>query len=437
MKERNKNVQNDSAFEYAFEEVPQNKRKNLLSLMIVLAGYPIALSNFVVGGAVGVGLSFSNAILALLFGNLLLISLVILTGLIAFKTGLSTAFLSKRAFGKVGSYLFSIMLALSAVTWVSLNGDIFSRLVKSTFEWWFIPVPVTAVIVIMMWLLSAYRGYKGLAFVSYLGVPAALILSFYGVYKVAVTTDGFSGVLSYVPNAPITFTAATASIVGGWIFGATVTPDVCRFAKRKLHVFIAGLIAFIVGCFAFQLSGALIAISTGEGDFTLAMAALGMGIVAFFTAVFCLWTTQDNNIYGASLALQNIIKDSPYYGKIKHKHVAVLIAGLAAIFAASGIYEHIMPITQFLSFLIAPVPGIIIAEEYFVKKPKQHIYFNKTAIIAWILGGFSGYIALKFNFLIPPFVGIIVAAVSFILLEKLIKTEVKIETMPTEKASSN
>src|SRR5699024_4668184 len=121
--------------------------KNLLSLMIVLAGYPIALSNFVVGGAVGVGLSFSNAILALLFGNLLLISLVILTGLIAFKTGLSTAFLSKRAFGKVGSYLFSIMLALSAVTWVSLNGDIFSRLVKSTFEWWFIPVPVTAVIV--------------------------------------------------------------------------------------------------------------------------------------------------------------------------------------------------------------------------------------------------------------------------------------------------
>lgn len=428
LKENHELVQNDSAYEYAFEEVPQDKRKNLLSLTIVLAGYPIALSNFVVGGAVGVGLSISNAIIALLFGNLILISLVIFTGLLAFKTGLSTAFLSKRAFGKIGSYIFSIMLAISAVTWVALNGDIFSRLIKSTFGWWPLPVWITAVIVITMWLFSAYQGYKGLAFVSYLGVPAALILSFYGVYKVAITTEGFSGVASYVPNAPITFTAATASIVGGWIFGATITPDVCRFAKCKSHVIIAGLFAFIIGCFSFQFSGALIAISTGEGDFTLAMSALGIGIVAFFSAVFCLWTTQDNNIYGASLALQNIIKDSSLYGKVKHKHIALMIAGLAAVLAASGIYEQIIPITQFLSFLIAPVPGIIIAEEFFVKKPKPNVLLNKTAIFAWVVGGLSGYLSLKFNFFISPLVGIIVAATAFIILEKLLKREVKIET---------
>lgn len=430
-------VENDSAYEYAFEEVPENKRKSLLSLTIVLAGYPIALSNFVVGGAVGVGLSMSNAMIALLFGNLILISLVILTGLLAFRTGLSTAFLSKRSFGKIGSYIFSVMLAISAVTWVALNGDIFSRLIKSTFSWWPLPVSITAVLVIIMWLFSAYQGYKGLAFVSYLGVPAALILSFYGVYKVAVTTGGFSGVASYVPSAPITFTAATASIVGGWIFGATITPDVCRFAKRQSHVIISGLFAFTIGCFAFQLSGALIAISTGEGDFTLAMSALGIGIVAFFSAVFCLWTTQDNNIYGASLALQNIIKDSSLYGKVKHKHIALTIAGLAAIFAASGIYEQIMPITQFLSFLIAPVPGIIIAEEFFVKKPKPTVLLNKTAIFAWIVGGVSGYVSLKFNFFISPLVGIIAAATVFILLEKVVKKAEKPEIPPLDIPNEN
>lgn len=433
MPEKTDNIQQDAAFEYAFEEVPMDKRKNLLSLTVVLAGYPIALSNFVIGGAVGVGLSYSNAIIALLVGNLILISLVILTGLLAFKTGLSTAFLSKRAFGKSGSHIFSILLALSAVTWVSLNGDIFSRLIKSTFAWWPLPVSITAVIVILMWLLSAYRGYKGLAFVSYLGVPAALILSFYGVYKVAVSTDGFSGVASYIPNSPITFTAATASIVGGWVFGATITPDVCRFAKSKLHVVIAGLFAFIVGCFGFQFSGALIAISTGEGDFTLAMTALGIGIVAFFAAVFCLWTTQDNNIYGASLALQNIIKDSKFYGKIKHKHVALTIAGLAAIFAAGGIYSYIMPIIQFLSLLIPPVPGIIIAQEFFVKKSKMNVLLNKTAMIAWLVGGVFSYLSLKFNFFIPPLVGILTAAISFIVLEKLVKREMEFESTTNSK----
>jgi len=419
----NQNQQGESAYEYAFEEVPKDKRKKLINLAIVLAGYPIALSNFVVGGEVGAGLTFSNAIIALLFGNLLLIALVILTGLIAFKTGLSTAFLSKRAFGKVGSYIFSIMLALSSITWVSLNGDIFSRLIKSTFDWWPIPVSLTAVIVIIMWLFSAYRGYKGLAIVSYLGVPAALILSAYGVYKVGITTNGFADVTKYVPSAPISFTAATASVVGGWIFGVTITPDVCRFAKRKLHVIIAGLFAFVVGCFAFQFSGALIAISTGEGDFTVAMSALGIGLVAFFTAVFCLWTTQDNNIYGGSLALQNIIKDSSFHGKIKHKHIALFIAGLAALFAASGVYEYILPITQALSYLIVPVPGIVIAEEFFVKKTKSNVILNKTALFSWAIGGISGYLSLTFNFFVPPFVAIIAAGIAFITLEKLVKKE--------------
>src|SRR5699024_3278566 len=225
-----------------------------------------------------------------------------------------------------------------------------------------------------------------LAIVSYLGVPAALILSAYGVYKVGITTNGFADVTKYVPSAPISFTAATASVVGGWIFGVTITPDVCRFAKRKLHVIIAGLFAFVVGCFAFQFSGALIAISTGEGDFTVAMSALGIGLVAFFTAVFCLWTTQDNNIYGGSLALQNIIKDSSFHGKIKHKHIALFIAGLAALFAASGVYEYILPITQALSYLIVPVPGIVIAEEFFVKKTKSNVILNKTALFSWAIG---------------------------------------------------
>src|SRR5699024_9969498 len=93
----------DEAYEYAFEEVPKNKRRNLLSLIIVLGGYPIALSNFVIGGTVGVGLSFKNAITTLIIGNGILISIVILTGILAYQTGLSSSMLSRNSFGKSGS----------------------------------------------------------------------------------------------------------------------------------------------------------------------------------------------------------------------------------------------------------------------------------------------------------------------------------------------
>ncbi|WP_373281956.1 cytosine permease [Compostibacillus humi] len=306
------------------------------------------------------------------------------------------------------------MLAISAVTWVSLNGDIFSRLINSTFSWWPLPISITAVLVIYMWMLSAINGYKGLEFISMLGVPAAIVLSFVGVISVGRSADGFSGVFQYVPSEPITFTTATASIVGGWVFGATITPDVCRFAKSKSHVVIAGLVAFLIGCFSFQFAGALIAISTGQGDFTLAMTALGLGLVAFFTAVFCLWTTQDNNIYGASLALQNVIKDTKYYGKIKHKHIAFTIATLGAVFAAGGIFNIIMPIIQFLSLLIPPVPGVIMAEEWFIKKPKHSFVVNHRAIIAWLIGGILGFISLRTGFFVPPIIGMFSAGIAYL-----------------------
>lgn len=65
----------DEAYEGAFGAIPDSQRKSLLSLTFVLAGYPIALSNFVVGGAVGVGMTFKNALVTLLVGDGFLVPL--------------------------------------------------------------------------------------------------------------------------------------------------------------------------------------------------------------------------------------------------------------------------------------------------------------------------------------------------------------------------
>lgn len=420
MEEESKKVEQSSdVYENAFSSVPESKRKALLSLTAVLAGYPIALSNFVIGGAVGVGMTFNKALLALAIGNGILIAIVIITGLMAYETGLSTAFLSRRAFGKNGSSVFSLLLVISSMTWISLNADIFARLIKTTFPWWPIGIPITAVIVILIWMQSAIRGYKGLEFISFIGVPSALIMSLVGVAAAFNVTNGFSMITTYTPENPLSFTAATASIVGGWVFGATITPDVCRFAKSKRDVIIASLVAFIVGCFGLQLAGALVALATGEGDFVLAMAKLGLAGVAFVAAIFCLWTTQDNNIYGASLAIQNILKETSAKGKVSHKQVALVISAISAIFAALGIYKHILPIIQFLSVLIPPVPGLLAAEYYFIKNSKENVTTNWLAIIAWILGGIAGYASLKANFFISPVIGMVIAFSFYIILSKL------------------
>lgn len=421
----NENKEEKNVYEHAFERVPNHKRKSLISLMIVLTGFPLTLLNFVYGGQVGVGLTLTQAIIVLLVGNAILLSVVILTGIIAYKTGLSTAFLSNRAFGKVGSHIFSLLLAGSAVTFVALNGDIFARMIKGTFQSWPIPVSITAAIVIFVWLFSAAIGYKGLFIISSLGVPAALFLCGYGVYAAAVETNGFEGLTSYIPSAPMSFSAATAAIVGGFIFGSSITPDVLRYAKRKKHVVIAGFTAFFLGCFCLQLGGAVVAITTGEGDFTVAMGSLGLGFVAFIASLFAVWTTQDNNIYSASLATQNIVKDTKLYGKVKHRHIVIGLGIIAALLAAGGIYEYVLPIIQSLSLLIPPVVGMIIAEEFFVKKPKSNFKMNKTAMIAWIVASIASYISLSMNFFVPPAIGILIAVILYTSMEKLRSKELK------------
>lgn len=158
------------------------------------------------------------------------------------------------------------------------------------------------------------------------------------------------------------------------------------------------------------------------------MAALGLSLIAFISAIFCLWTTQDNNIYGASLAIQNVLDGTRFKGKVEHKHIALMIAGLAAVFAAFGIFSYILPIITFLSLLIPPVPGLIIAEEFFIKNSKAKKNVNPLAIISWIIAGVASYISLKANWFVPPVIGFVTSVVVYTILAKLFDDKIKMST---------
>ena len=166
-------------------------------------------------------------------GNFLLIIVATLLGIIAARTGLTTSVLARKSMGGRSSAILSFLLALSAVNWIAVNADTFARLIDSTFSWWPIPIGITAIIVVALWAQSAIRGVKGLEFVSWLGVPCAVLLTIacaIAIGKVA----GYEQVFHYMPaaEAQITFAAGSTSFAGAWIFGCIVTPDVTRYAKR-------------------------------------------------------------------------------------------------------------------------------------------------------------------------------------------------------------
>ena len=414
-----------SEVEYAFDEVPASARKKMGTILVILTGYTISLSNFVTGATVGFKMPFKDAVLACATGNILLILVATLLGIISCQTGLTTSVLARKSMGARSSSILSLLLALSAVNWIAVNADTFSKLILSNFSWWPIPVSITAILVVAIWAQSAIRGVKGLEFVSWLGTPCAVLLTIVCAIAIGKSAGGYDAVFTYVPTSDvqISFAAGSTSFVGAWIFGCIVSPDVCRYAKKPSHVAVGAPIAVAVGLFGLEVIGIMTAQATGDSGFVAATAALGVGILVFICAIFCVWTTQDNNIYSAGLALQNVLKDTKLEGKVKHAWFAIGIAAAAAIFAAVGATKYLLPVVQTLSILLPPIPGMMIAEHFFVKNSKEEKPINWIAMISWVIGTVVGKICLMNNFLIPAIVSMALTFICYIILSKALDSK--------------
>ena len=354
-------------------------------------------------------MSFSGTVWSIVVGNAILALVAVMVGIIGAKSGKTTLVLARNFLGKRSSAIMSVLIALSAVNWIAVNADTFANMILTNFKWWPLPVWLTAIIVVAIWAQSAIRGVKGLEIVSWLGAPAAVILAIASFIAIGTKT-GFGTVIHYVPGeGQLTFAAGSTSIVGAWIFGCIVTPDVTRYAKNGKHVSLAAPIAVYVGLAMIELVGAMTAQATGNSSFVAATAALGLGILVFVCAIFCVWTTQDNNIYSASLSLQNIFVDTKLEGKVKHAWLAIIVAALAAIFAAVGAVKYLLPIVKALSVLLPPIPAMMIAEQWCVKNSKENQTINWVGIVSWAIATVIGQICVNRNFLIPAVVSMVVA----------------------------
>ena len=378
--EKSKVVSEQGKYEYAFEAVPDSERKSGWGMFLVLAGYPIAVSNFVTGAAIGYQMTFADALLSIIVGDAFLIFIAVSTGIISFETGLSTSFLSRTVFGRKGSAIFSLLLVMSSITWIGINGDTFAQMVIANF-------PGCLVVFVLM----------------------------------GVSYGGYGVVLSYEPDpaSTMSFAEAAASIVGSWVFGCLITPDVCRFGRSKRDVVAAGIGAFTVGLFCLQVVGVIVAQIARNGDFSAATAAIGLGFLVMACTLVCLCTTQDNNIYGAGLAAQNVLDATRLRGRVTHSQIAFVVTALAAAFAACGALQWLLPIIQFLSVLMAPIPAMMVAERYLVRRSKLRVEVNPTAIACWLLGGVVGQACLSAEFFVSPIVSYAATVVFYVVLSRL------------------
>ena len=400
------------ADDYATCEVPSDARRSLLTIGLNMMGGPICVAAILLGSSLAQSLNMQDCMKAVLVGGGVLAVYGGLLGSIGCRRGLASGMLIRETFGQGGVILLGAIVTISLGGWYAVQTAMFGDIINTLFpSGGLITNPkVAAAWGGLLMLTTAFYGFRGLSLLSLISVPLLVVLTTLGVWRVTSGHDVFA----FTPTTPGSISSVITMLIGAFSVGATITADVTRFSRTGGESWIACVAAYLVTNAFMLLSGAAIAMATGSGDLLAAMVALGMGLPAFFILMAGQWTTNDDNLYSASLAVTAALPQVS-------KSTVVLVIGLSAtLLATLGVSALFVPFLMTLGLAIPPIGGVLIADQLIVKPRTQR---EKPATgIAFLSWGFG----IAAGFFVPvgvPALTAIGAAIGIFILLSLIQSK--------------
>ena len=396
--------------DYPLTEVPKNKRKGFISIVIVLLGFTFFTSTMWAGGALGQAFSFAELFAAIIIGNLLLGVYAASLSYIAAKSGLNTALMGRFCFGELGSKLSDFILGFTQIGWYAWGAATIAIVLVKTLglsDVWEAPLMVFFG---FAFCITAIVGYKGLELLSKFAVPAMMIFIFISLYKGLVDIGGFDVLLNSEGNGEISFAAAITLVIGTFVSGGTQATNWSRFADSPKTAVIATLVAFFIGNGLMISTGALGSLIYQQADIVDVMLAQGFVMIAVLMLFLNIWTTQDNTIYNFAVAGCDLMRTE--------KRLLVTLGGAAigVILAVGGIYNMLIPFLVLLGTFIPPIGGVIMSDFWVKHRGSYPLIseakipdFNWAGLIAYALGSLLAYISP----VLPPVFGVITAALTY------------------------
>jgi cytosine permease len=376
----------DKGFAGDFEtsEVPLEQRRSLFTIGLNMMGGPICVAALLLGSSLAQSLTLRDCIVAVVCGGIVLSGYGGLLGLVGTRRGLASGMLVRETFGQGGAILLGAVVAISLGGWYAVQTAMFGDVIATLFPLGgFLTNPkVASVWGGLLMLSTALFGFRGLSILSLVSVPLLVILTVFGVWRVISGHD----VLAFTPPTPGSISTIVTMLIGAFSVGATITADVTRFSRNARESWIACVAAYLVTNAFMLLSGAAIAMATGSGDLLAAMVALGMGLPALFILIAGQWTTNDDNLYSASLAI------TAAFPKVSKSSVVVVIGVTATVLATLGFSNLFVPFLMTLGVTIPPIGGVLIADQLVVRPRTQRKgAATALAFLSWAAGIFAGY----------------------------------------------
>lgn len=284
--------------DYSMEAVPESARKGFRSMFFVMLGFTFFSASMSVGAKLGNGLDLNGFAAACVIGGVILSAYCGILAYIGSDTGMSMDLLCRRAFGKKGSYLSSLVLGLTQIGWFGVGVAMFSI---PTAELLGINKWVLTIVAGLLMTITAATGMKALEIVSTISVPLIVILGVYSMVTAAADGGGLAAVFNQSVGS-ITLFTGVGYVIGSFISGGTATPNFIRFAKNNKVAVWTTVIAFFLGNTLMFCFGAIGGAFTGKDDIFYVMIAQGLAISNITNARMKI-ATCISGVIGTALAI--------------------------------------------------------------------------------------------------------------------------------------
>lgn len=343
--------------DYELGTVPASERKGWLPIAGIWIAIGIDLSGTIMGVQLGNGLPFGEALSATILGSVLLGLLAMACTWVGAATGLTSAMLSRAVFGRVGGRVIAIAMAISSLGWFGVQTGFFAdnaRIAVDELAGVDLPVHLFTVIGGVLMILTALWGYRSIQRLSSWAVPLLIALLLLAVV-LAFVQFGTGDLFAEVP-AQFSFGGAVSLVMGIFVFGVIISPDIARWAKTPKQAMVAGFVGFFIGNSLIVIVALVLSRVMGVEDLMRMFFILGLGAIALVVLTLAQWTTNTNNLYSAALNL------SVVFTRVSRRTLT-LVGGAIAIGAAlAGIYDAFIPFLSVMGTFIAPYGGVYLAD---------------------------------------------------------------------------
>lgn len=381
--------------DHSREPVPVEEAVSGWRVAMVIIGFAITLPLMITGSQVGLAMGLRNALTAFAVGGLVLTVIGSATAVVATSARLSTYKILEFAFGRWGAKIVSGVLALTLFGWYGVTAELFGRALSGAaadiygFDF---PVILGTVVGSILMVAVTVFGFKALDRLSLLAVPLLVLF----LAAVVVRSLGSDAALT-AGTGDMDLGVAISVVVGTYIVGAVLVPDLCRYARSRADGVFAIVLSLGVGLPCILAAAAVPSLATQEADLVRIMLSLGLGIPALCVIVFATWTSNANNLYSMSLGLAAVFE---HVGKWKLT-VAAGVAG--TLVAIAGVTDVFIPFLLTLGIAIPPVAGIYLADYFIVKGSRAYFdpadplerAVNPAAFAAWLAATMVGAITAR------------------------------------------